>query len=270
MRPRTHCSASACFLGLLLLLPRITTAESLGPEIAIIIDDLGNRRNEGEQAIALPGPINYGVLPHTPFAKHLANMAVNGDHEVIIHMPMQPVGASNPGPGALDVSMARDTVARARKRAMSAIPQARGLSNHMGSRATAHEALMASVMQTLSRLAPSEFFYVDSRTVATSVSRRLARAHRIPHLTRDVFLDNVRERRAIQIQLEKLIAVAERRGYAIGIGHPYLETLEVLELELPRLMTAGITFVKLSRLAARVGQSPQLAQGASVPFSAHK
>ena len=247
-------------LGLLLVASQFAAAEPLRPEVAIIIDDLGNRRADGERALALPGPLNFGILPHTPYAKRLAAIAVRRDHEVIIHMPMQPLGASNPGPGALAIHMSRLDVENALARALSAVPQAQGLNNHMGSLATAHESLMRTVMQTLSRLAPAKFFYLDSRTAATSVSERLAHAHQVPHLSRDVFLDNVREASAIRTQLELLVAKAHRTGHAIGIGHPYAETLEVLEDEVPRLVAAKVRLVKLSRLAHRLGHQPQLAR----------
>ena len=247
-------------LGLLLVASQLAAAAPARPEIAIIIDDLGNRRADGERALALPGPLNFGILPHTPYAKRLAAIAVRRDHEVIIHMPMQPVGASNPGPGALGVHMSRLDVENALTRALSAVPQARGLNNHMGSLATAHEALMRTVMQTLSRRAPAKFFYLDSRTAATSVSERLARAYQVPHLSRDVFLDNVREASAIRTQLKLLVAKAQRRGHAIGIGHPYVETLQVLEAEVPRLIATEVRLVKLSRLAHRLGHKHKLAR----------
>lgn len=225
-------------------------------EVAIVIDDLGYRRSEGERAIALPGPVNYGILPHTPHARRLALEATARAHEVILHMPMEPFGSSNPGPGALHISMTPVTIERKLQKALSTLPAVKGLSNHMGSRATSHVSFMNSLMETLARIAPPEFFYLDSRTTGATSSARAARKHGVPHLSRDVFLDHTREKHLIRGQLEELLSLATRRGYAIGIGHPYPETLEVLEDQLPRLWSRGIKLVALSDLAARLAQSP--------------
>ncbi len=54
-------------------------------------------------------------------------------------------------------------------------------------------------------------------------------------MSRDVFLDDVRTTEAITGQLQQGIALARKQGSAVLIGHPYPQTLEVLERELPRL-----------------------------------
>ena len=45
--------------------------------------------------------------------------------------------------------------------------------------------------------------------------------------------------------------IARERGSAVAIGHPYPETLEVLEETLPALAGEGIELVPLSRLIGR-------------------
>ncbi len=65
---------------------------------------------------------------------------------------------------------------------------------------------------------------------------------------RNIFLDNVREIEAINRQFDKLVAIARDRGNALAIGHPYPETLEVLERRLPGLASSGVELVSLSKL----------------------
>jgi polysaccharide deacetylase 2 family uncharacterized protein YibQ len=65
---------------------------------------------------------------------------------------------------------------------------------------------------------------------------------------RHVFLDNVHQVDAIKAQLETLLAKARKQGSAIGIAHPYPETLAVLTEELPKLEAAGIELVPVSTL----------------------
>ena len=62
--------------------------------ISIIIDDLGNSLPAGKQAVRLPGPVACAILPHTPYAVDLDEMAHRHGKEVLLHLPMEPVGAS--------------------------------------------------------------------------------------------------------------------------------------------------------------------------------
>jgi polysaccharide deacetylase 2 family uncharacterized protein YibQ len=52
----------------------------------------------------------------------------------------------------------------------------------------------------------------------------------------------------VRYQFARLIETARRRGHAIGIGHPYPETLNVLADTLPELADLGIELVPVSRL----------------------
>lgn len=57
----------------------------------------------------------------------------------------------------------------------------------------------------------------------------------LPFAQRDVFLDHVQEPEFVRKQIKKLIRIALRTGEAIGIGHPYQVTYQVLLDELPKL-----------------------------------
>jgi polysaccharide deacetylase 2 family uncharacterized protein YibQ len=74
---------------------------------------------------------------------------------------------------------------------------------------------------------------------------------------RDVFLDNVAEVNAIAREIRRLESKARKQGMAIGICHPYPETLEALRRELPGLEARGVTIVPVSVLLQRQA----LAQG---------
>ena len=52
-------------------------------------------------------------------------------------------------------------------------------------------------------------------------------------------------------RLREAMALARRNGSAIAIGHPYPETLALLESELPRLALGGIQVVPASRVIAQ-------------------
>ncbi len=216
--------------------------------ISIIIDDVGNNRPAGEQAVRLPGPVACAILPHTPYAVDLADMAHRHGKEVMLHLPMEAIAGLNPGPGALDTAMSRTLLTLTLDEDLASIPYVAGVNNHMGSLLTSQVVPMEWVMQALYQ--HGHLFFVDSRTIAQTVAARTASAYHIPDLSRNIFLDDIPTVEAVEKQFALLIRVARRRGHAIAIGHPRPATLEVLQQWLPRLAFYRIRLVPLSTLLA--------------------
>lgn len=221
------------------------------PRIAIIIDDLGYQRAAGERAIALPGDVAFAILPETPHARHLAAHARAASREVLLHLPMAAEDPDAPmDPGGIGPSPDRDTLEAALRRGLAGVPYAVGVNNHMGSGLTREPEPMAWLMEELSRL--GWLYFVDSRTTHHSVAADSARAAGVPVLSRDVFLDADPSPEAVEREFLRLVALAHRNGQAVAIGHPYPDTLALLERELPRLAEAhGVTLVAPGRLLPR-------------------
>jgi hypothetical protein len=216
------------------------------PRIALVIDDLGYRREDGERALALPGPVAYAFLPHTPHGTALVERARASGRTVLLHVPMQAAGrARSLGPGALVADMERARFERTLDRDLQSVPGAVGVNNHMGSLLTRRQEPMDWLMQWLRA---SNLMFIDSRTTAYSVAARSAHRHGVPVLERDVFLDDRRDRAAVHEQFRRLVVRARARGYALGIAHPHPATLDVLEEELARLVEHGVTLAPVSEL----------------------
>ena len=64
--------------------------------------------------------------------------------------------------------------------------------------------------------------------------------------SRDVFLDNSLDKNLIRVQLKEAVMKAKKHGYAIAIGHPHKNTLEVLRDS--RDLLEGIDLVYLKDL----------------------
>lgn len=239
----------------LLLIPALALAQ---PKIAIIIDDLGYHRSRGEAIISLPGPVTCAVIPQTPHAPALAKLAHQAGKEVILHMPMETDGYAELDAGGLREDMTAEDFVATINAAISRIPEARGLNNHMGGILTADVDAMNLLMASLGE---HGLFFVDSRTTPQSVAGSLARQHGLAYTGRDIFLDNERDLIAINDQFNLAIALAKRRGQAIVIGHPYPETIEYLQNVIPLLDSAGIELVPVSRLLNR----PQMAKAKPDP-----
>lgn len=218
--------------------------------LTIIIDDLGNNLASGRRAVNLPGAITYAILPHTPQAIELATYAnsVDSNKEVIIHMPMEAVGHKHMGPGGLNMHQGHEDFIQTLQAAIQALPQAKGLSNHMGSQLTSQPDRMHWLMAELSK---TPFYFIDSKTTDNSAAMQAADKQNIPYLVRDIFLDHDRDPAAIDRAYKKALALAIRSGSAVLIAHPYPSTLDYLENALPKLSQAGVVLVNASQAIAQ-------------------
>lgn len=216
------------------------------PHIAIIIDDLGDRLAEGERAIALPGPVAMAFLPHAVHVGRLATAAHEDGKEVLLHLPLQAVGGNDLGPGAITLDTGEAAFRRILRGNLASVPHVSGLNTHMGSLLTRHPGHMGWLMSEI--LAIGGLFFVDSWTTSDSVALALAEEAGVPAIRRHVFLDSEADVEAIRFQFQRLIRWAHAEGRAVGIGHPYTETLQVLEEELPRLEEHGVVLVPVSAL----------------------
>lgn len=228
--------------------------------MSIIIDDLGQSTERDSRTLALPGPVTMAIMPDTPHATDFARQAHKAGKTVILHMPMDPAT----GPYAWHPGIPIDELARRLDAALAKVPYAAGINNHMGSRMTAQRGPMAWLMGELQR---RHLFFVDSRTSAATVAAAEAQAQGLAHVSRDVFLDDVRTTEAITGQLQQGIALARKQGSAVLIGHPYPQTLEVLARELPRLRSQGITLINLRQMIAERGNQAMPAHGKQGRYS---
>jgi uncharacterized protein len=232
-------------------LPRVTPkrarthrqpSTSSGGDIVLIIDDLGFDGQPLERVMALDPNINLAILPNGTRAGQFAETLHKRGFEVLCHLPMQPRGRETPGRNAILTSMSDDEVASTTRRNIEAVPYARGVNNHMGSLATADRRIMTSVIGAL----PDGMYFIDSRTGGSSVAATVAREMNVRTASRNVFLDDIATETAVRRQLEELATAANKRGVAIGIGHPYPVTLRVLADELPALKARGFRLVRAS------------------------
>ncbi|NIF25541.1 divergent polysaccharide deacetylase family protein [Pantoea sp. Tr-811] len=222
--------------------------------LSIIIDDLGQSAERDSRTLALPGPVTMAIMPDTPHATDFARQAHKAGKTVILHMPMDPAT----GPYAWHPEIPLEELARRLDAALAKVPYAAGINNHMGSRMTAQREPMTWLMGELQR---RHLFFVDSRTSAATVAAAEAQALGLAHVSRDVFLDDVRTPEAIAGQLQQGIALARKQGSAVLIGHPYPQTLAVLEQAIPQLKRHGVELIRLQQMIAERGNQAMPAHG---------
>ncbi|MBB5319983.1 divergent polysaccharide deacetylase family protein [Marinobacter oulmenensis] len=246
-------------------------AESQQPTIAIIIDDMGYNVTEGRRLAQMDQPLTLSFLPFRRHTVQLAELAHDHRKEIMLHAPMANTRHIGLGAGGLTPDMDARALATTLRRSLQSIPHVQGMNNHMGSLLTQQLVPMDSIMQELNRY---PVYFVDSRTIASSIAGEVAKVYRIPSMTRDVFLDHQQTEEFVDQQFKELIRIARKRGTAIGIGHPHKVTVDYLEKHLPMLDKEGIAVATVSGLwAIRNGNRQMFAKGEKQPVKpayAHK
>lgn len=215
--------------------------------IAIVLDDMGPNRAALDRASRLPPAVSFAFLPYARDVRALAAAARAAGRAVLLHMPMEPMGPADPGPGALLLSL--DPAERDRRLvdALAAFDHLDGVNNHMGSRITADQPAMDLVMQ---RLQGRGLFFLDSRTTGATRAADAARQAGLLTLSRDVFIDPDGTGAKAPDQLQRSLNIARKTGQVIAIGHPHRLTLDALEAFVANLDRAQFRLVSLSELAS--------------------
>jgi uncharacterized protein len=220
--------------------------------MAILLDDAGYDLEDLEPFLELPIPLAIAVLPNLPHSNEAARMVLAAGKELLVHLPMEPEGQENPGPGALRTTDSPAETRALLEQALASVPGARGVNNHMGSKATADEDLMRRV---LGLLAEKGLFFIDSRTTARTVAEEVARELGVPVTSRDLFIDSVDPGTESAAAFASGIERAATHGSALLIGHVQnREVLAILRASAPALREAGVAIAPLSQvLQARRG-----------------
>ena len=217
--------------------------ERLAGRIAIVIDDFGYQdQNLILSFCELPQPITFSIFPGEKHTAWIAQQAIEKNHGVMVHLPMEPIDypARDPGPNAIFSDYAPEKIAELTQDALASVPYAKGMNNHMGSRVTQNFEAMKAVLRVVKRW---NFFFIDSVTSPQSVAYAIARDMGIPSDRKALFLDIVEDETEVVKRLYRLAARARHEGTAIGIGHAKPNTLQALQRMLPELVEQGFVFV---------------------------
>jgi polysaccharide deacetylase 2 family uncharacterized protein YibQ len=232
-------------------------------QIALIIDDMGNNKQDAA-AFALPSNVTFAILPNKPLSKLFSERATAQQREVMLHMPMESLAGNNQEKNVLLSSMPPIQIIQMLKTALSTVPDAVGVNNHMGSKLTQLTLPMSVTMEFLSE---QGLFFVDRRTTKLSKAEVIAKQNGVLSTKRNVFIDHTPSPKQIDKQFQRLIRLSKKHGYAVGIAHPYPQTLEYLKVHLQTLQQHGISLVKLSDVLSLGVTYAYQPKGKSKPIS---
>ena len=224
------------------------TLPSEGPYIALVIDDFGFSRKMAGEFSLLRLSVTWSILPFERFSGDTAETAKEAGIPYIIHLPM---GAKSDAPWAedlngnvVDAGISPEELTDMLIKAVEILPDAVGLNNHRGSRATVDEALMDSFMEILSG---TSLFFLDSRTNASSTAYAKAVEKGVPALYSSVFLDHQADEVFMERQFLRALDISKKRGWVVVIAHTRIATLHYLQ-RLKGALPEGYVFVSLPDL----------------------
>lgn len=215
--------------------------------MAVIIDDIGYNLTTLERFLKLNKNLTFSVLPDAPYAKESAERIVKSGCELMLHLPMEPLGEEQGyfSTNTLLTSMSDEEIKKTLTEFLDILPNVKGVNNHMGSKFTTDERALRVVLGVIKSRG---LFFVDSRTNPNSIAFKLAESLGLRTSASNGFLDNFRSKEKIEEHLDRLMLTAITGGKALGIGHPYTITLEVLAQRLPLLREKDIELVPVSML----------------------
>ena len=217
-----------------------TTSKKIAT-IVLVIDDFGYRNDSvSDGFLDLNIPITCAIIPGHLQSRKFAQKAFAAGKEVIIHMPMES-SLNTPGEDEYKIKsgMTSEEVEWRIREVLKEMPEAIGMNNHQGSKATANGKVM-SVLGSV--LKANNKFFIDSRTTSKTVAEEIMRSIGVPTIRRHVFLDNDDSKDKISERIDEVARLAQKQGIAVAIGHAKPNTLKAIKDALPKLLADGYQF----------------------------
>lgn len=209
-------------------IPYSLNVEEVKPNLVIVIDDIGNSLELGERVLKFEN-VTLSIIPQLKYSLYFAKKGREMKRDVLVHVPMEPHSIDkykNGETNFLTTDMSDEDIRKLGKFYLESIPYAIGANNHMGSKFTENAEKMRIFLEDLKE---KKMFFLDSKTSGNSIASDVAEKLKLTSFSRDVFLDHVIDEESISKQLDRAVEIAKEKGYAIVIGHPHKETLNVLE-----------------------------------------
>lgn len=220
-------------------------SSSVTGRLAVVIDDAGLDLESQRIYEEIGVPLTLAVMPNKMYTSEAAAEWSRYGMPVILHQPMEPVSGSGMEEKTILTSMSDEAIRYMLKESLEQIPQAVGINNHQGSRATTDARVMRVVMNELSHRG---LFFLDSRTNTTTAADSAAVSYGVPYARNDLFVDNSADEGEIRAMIQEGANRAKARGSYIIIGHCRPHTAAAFRDIVPQLQAQGIEFVYVSSL----------------------
>lgn len=220
-----------------------------GARVAILIGGLGLSQTGTQNAIAaLPSTVTLAFAPQGNSIDRWMQTARREGHEIMMQVPLEPFGYPQVDPGR-NTLIAADSSADNLDRlhwALGRTTNYTGVVNYMGGRFLSDPVAMDPIMQDL---ADRGLLFLDDGSAARSVATDLAQSKGTPFATADLAIDTEQNRGAILKKLDELERTARAKGFALGTGSAFNETVSAVGAWINEASKRGIEIVPVSALA---------------------
>lgn len=193
-------------------------------KLAIIIDDMANASQvKGLKALNLK--LNPSFFP--PDKRHPLTPKFAKEFDFyMVHLPLAAINYNKPELDTLNPNDSKERIFKKIGQIKKDFKSLKYINNHTGSLFTSNEEAMRKLYGALIK---EKLVFVDSKTIGNSKAQKIAKETGEIYIQRDVFLDNEDEVNYIKNQLSNAVKLAQKKGFAIAIGHPRKNTFKALE-----------------------------------------
>ena len=222
------------------------TPAATAPKIAIFVSGMGLNESATRTAIeVMPSPVTLAFVPYANTVAASVGAAKERGHEVLLQLPMQAAQGASPGPHALKASASTTETADDLAWLMGRMDGYDGVTNLLGASVSADTKAMTTVLKAV---ASRHVFYLDDGTSKRSVAVSVASSLEVPAVQADLVLDATSEPAVVRANLDHLVAIARRKGSAIGMASGLPEHLAEIAQFASGLRAQGITLVPVGTL----------------------
>lgn len=216
------------------------------PKITLVLGGMGLNAKLTKKAIdALPGDVTLGFAPYGEDLQKQVNEARAAGHEIVLQVPMEPVGfpAANPGPHTLLADASADENLAALRWHMSRFAGYSAVTNYMGARLLVTEDALKPVLKEVKARGLA---YLEDGTVNLTLSPKVVKEVKLPMQRAQTVIDAEPTAPAIAEALAKLEEEAKANGHAIATGSGLDVTIETVAEWAKTLQEKGILLVPVS------------------------
>lgn len=225
--------------------PKENAGGQVTGRLAIVIDDAGRDLDSQHIYEQMGIPLTLAVMPDQVHTRDAALSWRAHGLPVILHQPMESVSGIGMESKVILTSMSDTDIRQMLRDSLSQLPEAIGINNHQGSKATIDARTMDIVMNELHHRG---LFFFDSHTNSTTAADKAAKTYGVPYVRNDLFVDNSASVSDICAMIQEGADRAKKKGTYIIIGHCRPHTAEAFRQMVPKLKAQGIEFVYLSSL----------------------
>ena len=214
--------------------------------IAIVVGGLGLSQSGSKSAIEqLPADVTLAFAPYGNSIRRWMQKARNDGHELLMQVPMEPIGYPqiNPGKNTLNSASTPEENIKSLHWTMGRMTNYVGMMNYLGAKLSADpEALYAP----LSDMANRGLLYLDDGSAFSSTAGKVAKQVSLPFVQGNIIIDDGRTARDIDKNLAALEKLARRNGKAVGIASAFPLSVRQITSWIKKARKRGIEFVPIS------------------------